>query len=228
MGHLHHKRKRRIVRTHHDATTPFGTISYDSIRSSFVGPGGGFNFALLKRMKNSQTLKVIIGGALPCALSIFWSLAFPLSALAETVQEARARAERYLQSPVGERPRGPDLKCNLSTVFKFYKMASQVATATPELCDSVAAYGAHFGEKVLPYWPLKDDFGIEVQPITKIEDFNAEFRMRPIINKQTLPYFSFRYLPGAPIQPQIGVWSHEAGHAALQEILEDHFYPIAA
>jgi hypothetical protein len=192
-------------------------------RSELLGEG----FALFEGMiqtRLSNSIKKPIGLIL---LSMALTAILPLSAHSETVQEALARAERYLQSPGGELPRGPDLKCDLHTVFKFYKMARQDSTATPELCDSVAAFGSHFGQNVLPYWPLQDTFGIEVQPISKLEEFNAAFMMRPILNKQTLPYFSFRYLPGAPIQPQIGVWSHEAGHAALQEILDNHFYPIA-
>lgn len=178
-------------------------------------------------MKNFRALSTIIKGALPCALSIFWTLALPLSAYAETVQEARARAERYLQSPGGEIPRGPDLKCNQANDFKFYKLPFEDAVATPELCEAVTAYGTHFRQKVLPYWPLNDNFGMQIRPIAKLDEFNAAFIMRPILNKQTLPQFLFHYLPGTPIQSQIGVWSHEAGHAALQEILDNHFYPIA-
>lgn len=170
-------------------------------------------------------------------MSIFLALALPLSAYAqrataETAKQARARAEQYLKSPGGERPRGPDLDCSpygeQPHVFSFYKLAFSDSKANPDLCAAVTAFGRYFQDTVSPYWPLKDLPGIEVRPIKSLEEFNAAFMMRPILNKQTLPYFSFHYLPGAPLKPQIPVWSHEAGHAALQEILDDHFYPIAA
>lgn len=181
----------------------------------------------LKLMNIAQSKAVILQRFLLRSLSIFLSVVLPLSAGAETVREARARAEQYLLSPGGEVPRGPNLNCNSPRVFKFYKMAFADSVATPELCDAVTEYADHFSENILPYWPLKENFGFEVQPIANLEEFNASFNSRPTLNKMTLSYFNFRYLPGAPIPPQKVVWSHEAGHAALQEILDDHFFPVA-
>lgn len=178
-------------------------------------------------MSEPQSIGPTLKDVVQLLLSIFLSVGLPLSAQAITVQEARAWAERYLLSPGGDVPRGPDINCNLPSTFKFYKMDRADSSVTPELCDVVAEYAVHFSEKVIPYWSLRESFGFQVEPITNLEDFNASFNGRPTLNKMTLSYFNFRYLPGVPTPPQKVVWSHEAGHAALQEILDNHFYPKA-
>lgn len=159
-------------------------------------------------------------------LSIFLTLAIHFPAFAITINEAHAMAEKYLDRPGAEIPHAPDLKCDLPGTFKYYKFDYDDRVSTPALCDVVSEYADHFTNMVLPFWPIKEDFGLLVRPISDIEEFNAAFEDHPPLNKMTPSKFHFLYLPGASVPPQKVVWSHEAGHAALQEVLNDHFYPI--
>ncbi|MGZ3774492.1 MAG: hypothetical protein ACXVCY_11805 [Pseudobdellovibrionaceae bacterium] len=160
-------------------------------------------------------------------VAIILTMLSPLRASAMTTEEARSLAENYLKNPGAEIPRGPDLKCALPPIFKYYKFKFDDDSTPPELCHIVSDYANHFKKKILPFWHLKEDFGLLVQPISNIDDFNAAFDSHPALNKMTLSNFHFLYLPGTSVSPQKVVWSHEAGHAAFQEILDEHFYPIA-
>ena len=185
-------------------------------------------------MTSKQLLSAILNRLRPGPVSIFLALASPLSvhvvsAQTITVKDVRALVEKQLK--VGEAPKGWDLSCaayaNLPGVVSFYKSERNDLQSTPELCEAVTAFGTHLQTKVLPFWPLTERFGIAVERITNRDDFNASFQPRPILAKQSQSQFSFLYLEGTAIGPQIGVWSHEAGHAALNEIISDHFYGIA-
>jgi hypothetical protein len=160
-------------------------------------------------------------------LSILLAVALPFVAHAETRSEIKARAEKMLLEIPQQIPRGPDLPCQTPQTFKYYKMQFDGQESSPELCNLVDAYSSHFTNSILPFWSMKENFGIVVGPISKIEQYNAAFISRPIINKNSIPNLLLLYLPGISISAQKPVWSHEAGHAALQEIFDDYFYQQA-
>jgi hypothetical protein len=173
----------------------------------------------------------ILLGSLRFCVFIVLSLAIPLSVQGETVEEALARAEKWLLNPGAEIRAGEDLKCERLNVFKFYKMAQIMkydnSIYKSDLCEQVLAYSNHFGERILSFWPFKEMYGFVVEPISKIEEFNAYYSPRPTLNRMTLSKFKFNYLAGTSVEPQKVIWTHEAGHAAFHEILDEYFYPNA-
>jgi hypothetical protein len=84
-------------------------------------------------------------------------------------------------------------------------------------CQLIYEYENHVYDNVGAFWPIQKNLGLTLEIQTKADRYNASFNP-DLFNEFQKPFLNLIYINGIPAEPQKYVWSHEYGHA----VLDDH------
>ncbi len=93
------------------------------------------------------------------------------------------------------------------------------------VCKSISEYDNHIFGSLNEFWPIADQFGVEVRIVKDSTQLNGAYIAKPILNKKIVPKFSLFHYEGMNYSINAPIWTHEYGHAVLGKILDESFSP---